>query len=75
MLLAVKSFNDAQEILNNYLREKDSFLRDISDIPSKLKPEDPNYNSILTYVDGKLKLISVLCNLTHQAVRNSVYMI
>ena len=33
MLLAVKSFNEAQQILNNYLKQRNEFLRDTSNIP------------------------------------------
>lgn len=75
MLLAVKSFNEAQEILNNYLKQRNEFLRDTSNIPEKISPDDRQYTKTIKFVEGKLKLLSVLCNLTHQTVRNSVYMI
>lgn len=57
------------------MKNKAAFIRDTSEIPSKLDAEDPSFAQKLSFVEGKFKLISVLCNLTHQIVRNSVSVI
>jgi hypothetical protein len=77
LLIASKEFSTAQDILNVYFKEKNTFLSDISNINSKeeLEEMEPIVKQRQLYlISGKLKLISTLANLRHELIRNSVDM-
>ena len=42
--IKVKNFNEAQDILNTYIKKRSSFLKDLSNIPSK-KDNPDDYNN------------------------------
>lgn len=63
--------------MHEYFKEKNSFLSDISNIPSheELEAMDPATRDRNIYlISGKLRLISALANLMHELIRNSVDM-
>ena len=72
ILMTLSNPNEAQEAINSYIREKKSFLESTDEIPSKIKLEDPKYEQVKRFVEGKIKLLATINSLIHQLIRSSI---